>query len=45
MSDTSVAAIFEGAFAFEKIRIKVDVLKTNEEESFDLIEVKSTINA
>ena len=45
LSDTSVATIFEGAFAFEKIRIRVDVLKINEEESFDLIEVKSTISA
>ena len=45
LSDTAVPAIFEGAFAFEKIRIRVDILKRNEEGSFDLIEVKSTTSA
>ena len=45
LSDTTVPAIFEGAFAFEKIRIRVDILKRNEDESFDLIEVKSTTSA
>ena len=45
LSDTSVPAIFEGAFAFEKIRIRADILKRNEEGSFDLIEVKSTTSA
>ena len=38
-------AIFEGGFAFEKIRIRVDILKGYEDESFDLIEVKSTTSA
>ena len=42
LSDTSVPAIFEGGFAFEKIRVRVDILKRNDDESFDLIEVKST---
>jgi len=45
LSDPSVPAIFEGGFAFEKIRIRVDILKRNEDESFDLIEVKSTTRA
>ena len=45
LSDTSVTAIFEGAFDFEKIRIRVDILKKNEDKSFDLIEVKSTTSA
>ena len=45
LADASVPAIFEGGFAFEKIRIRVDILKRNEDESFDLIEVKSTTSA
>ena len=45
LTDASVMAIFEGGFAFEKIRIRVDILKRNDDESFDLIEVKSTTSA
>ena len=45
LADASVTAIFEGGFAFEKIRIRVDILKRNDDESFDLIEVKSTTSA
>ena len=45
LADASVMAIFEGGFAFEKIRIRVDILKRNDDESFDLIEVKSTTSA
>jgi len=45
LSDTSVPAIFEGAFAFEKIRIRTDILERNDDGTFDLIEVKSTTSA
>ena len=45
LSDTTVPAIFEGAFAFEKIRIRADILKRNDDGTFDLIEVKSTTSA
>jgi hypothetical protein len=34
--------IFEGAFIFEKILVRVDILKNNGDSTFDLIEVKST---
>lgn len=35
-------AIFEGAFIFENILVRVDILKRNDDGSFDLIEVKSS---
>lgn len=39
---TSPDAIFEGAFVYENILIRVDILKDNHDGSFDLIEVKSS---
>ena len=45
LADTAVKAIFEGAFAFEKIQIRVDILRRNGDGTFDLIEVKSTTSA
>ncbi|PIZ03449.1 MAG: DUF2779 domain-containing protein [Gammaproteobacteria bacterium CG_4_10_14_0_8_um_filter_38_16] len=36
------AAIFEGAFVYDDILIRVDILKRNDDDSFDLIEVKSS---
>lgn len=36
------AAIFEGAFVYDDILIRVDILKRNNDGSFDLIEVKSS---
>ena len=45
LADTTVPAIFEGAFAFEKIRIRADILTRNGDGTFDLIEVKSTTSA
>lgn len=42
IADQSVPAIYEAAFAFEGIRIRVDVLNRNSEGTFDLIEVKSS---
>lgn len=35
-------AIFEGTFIFDNILIRVDILKRNDDGSFDLIEVKSS---
>lgn len=35
-------AIFEGAFIYENVLIRVDILKRNSDGSFDLIEVKSS---
>lgn len=34
-------AIFEGAFIFEHVLVRVDILKRNENGTYDLIEVKS----
>ena len=45
LADITVPAIFEGAFAFEKIRIRADILTRNNDGTFDLIEVKSTTSA
>jgi hypothetical protein len=45
ITDATIQAIFEGAFAFEKIRIRADILKRNDDGTFDLIEVKSTTSA
>ena len=45
LSDTTTTALFEGAFAFEKIQIRVDILNRNSDGTFDLIEVKSTTSA
>ncbi len=41
MSDNP-AAIFEGAFIYDDILVRVDILKRNADGSFDLIEVKSS---
>jgi hypothetical protein len=45
LRDPNVPAVFEGAFSFEKIRIRADILKRNGDGTFDLIEVKSTTSA
>ncbi len=42
LSDAFVPAIYEAAFDFEGIRIRVDILKRNNNHTFDLIEVKSS---
>ena len=41
LADTSVRALYEAAFTLERIRTRVDVLRRNGQESFDLVEVKS----
>ena len=42
IADNTVPAIFEAAFTFEGIRIRVDILKRTGADAFDLIEVKSS---
>jgi len=39
---TNPAALFEPAFVFENVLIRVDVLRNNNDGTWDLIEVKST---
>lgn len=40
----NVPAIFEAAFIFEELLVRVDVLRNNFDGTWDLIEVKSTTN-
>jgi len=42
IADRSVPAIFEGAFTFDDVRVRVDVLSPNADGTFDLVEVKSS---
>ena len=42
IADPLVPAIYEAAFTFEGIRIRVDVLSRNSGGTFDLVEVKSS---
>ncbi|MFH1560802.1 MAG: DUF2779 domain-containing protein [Chloroflexota bacterium] len=42
LADTFIPAIYEAAFTFEGIRIRVDILSRNSDHTFDLIEVKSS---
>ena len=42
ISDALVPAIYEAAFTFEGIRVRVDVLSRNDDNTFDLVEVKSS---
>lgn len=42
LADHSLAAIYEAAFTFDGVRIRADVLGRNADESFDLVEVKSS---
>ena len=42
LASDSVPPLYEAAFTFERIRIRVDILNRNDESGFDLIEVKSS---
>ena len=42
MSNTNVAAIYEAAFTYNRIRIRVDILERKDATSWKLIEVKSS---
>ncbi|MDA0771100.1 MAG: DUF2779 domain-containing protein [Chloroflexi bacterium] len=42
IADPVVPAIYEPAFTFEGIRVRVDVLRRNGDGAFDLVEVKSS---
>ncbi len=44
IADPPVPAIYEAAFIYDGIKIRVDVLSRNSEGTFDLIEVKSSTN-
>jgi len=41
MEDKKIQAIFEGAFLFDGVRVRVDILERLEDEKWNLIEVKS----
>jgi predicted RecB family nuclease len=45
ISNPDVPAIFEGAFAFNDVRIRVDILQRLENDRWNLIEVKSSTSA
>ena len=42
LPDASIPALYEAAFAFQKIRTRVDILKRSGDQEFDLVEVKSS---
>jgi len=42
LTDRNAKALFEAAFTFEGIRIRTDILQRNDDDSWDLIEVKSS---
>ncbi len=42
LKDPSIKTLFEAAFVYDDVLIRVDALRKNEDGSFDLIEVKST---
>lgn len=42
LADASIPAFYEPAFLHENVKVRVDILKRNDDGSFDLIEVKST---
>ena len=42
LTDTSIPALYEAAFAFQGIRTRVDILKRRGGQDFDLVEVKSS---
>ena len=44
MSKKNVAAIYEAAFTYDNIRIRVDILERHDATSWNLIEVKSSIS-
>jgi hypothetical protein len=44
LGDGSLRAIYEGAFSFDDVRIRADVLDKVSEGKFDLFEVKSTLD-
>ena len=42
LTDVAAPALYEAAFTFQGIKTRVDILKRNGEQDFDLVEVKST---
>ncbi len=45
LQDASIPSLYEAAFTFEGIRTRVDVLSRNSNDSYDLVEVKSSTSA
>ncbi len=41
LRESSISAIYEGAFSFEEVRIRTDILERSDRDSWNLIEVKS----
>ncbi len=41
-ADTNVSSVFEGMFAFQNVRVRVDILERASESSWRLVEVKSS---
>ena len=42
LTDAAVPALYEAAFTFQGIRTRVDILRRNGQQEFDLVEVKSS---
>ena len=45
LTDTNIPSLYEAAFTFDDIKIRVDILLRNDDGSFDLIEVKSSTDS
>jgi hypothetical protein len=45
LSDPTVFSVFEGAFPYDDIRIRADIINRVDKNLYDLIEVKSTTSA
>jgi hypothetical protein len=44
LGDPAVPAIYEGAFSFDRVGVRADILTRTRDRRFDLIEVKSTLD-
>ena len=44
LGDPSVPAIYEGAFSFDQVSVRADILTRTRDRRFDLFEVKSTLD-
>lgn len=42
LSDMSIPAIYESAFRFDDVRTRVDIITRNTDDSYDMVEVKSS---
>jgi hypothetical protein len=44
LSDAAVPAVYEGAFSFDRVGVRADILTRTRDRRFDLFEVKSTLD-